>query len=84
MLVVEGVEGVEGGLVVVVGGGVVFVFVFVLMVLVLVLVFVLVVVAGSVLARWVWSDGWWEGESSSMTCSVKLLCSRSSGTGGTG
>ena len=78
MLVVEGVEGV----VVVVGGVVVFVFVFVLMVFVLVLV--LVVVAGSVLARWVWSDGWWEGESSSMTCSVKLLCSRSSGTGGTG
>ena len=83
MLVVEGVEGV------VVGGLAVFVFVFVLMVFVLIVfvfvfVFVFVLVAVSVLARWLWSDGWWEGESSSMTCSVKLLCSRSSGTGGTG
>ena len=80
MLVVEGVEGV------VVGVLAVFVFVFVLMVFVL-MVFVLMVfvwVFVSVLAQWLWSDGWWEGESSSMTCSVKLLCSRSSGTGGTG
>jgi hypothetical protein len=74
--VVEGVEGVEGGVAVFV-----FVFVFVLMVFVLVFVFVLVVVAVSVLARWLWSDGWWEGESSSMTWLVELLCSRSSGTG---